>query len=134
MIDEVLMRVIDVLLAFPGIILALVVIGALGPGVVNTVIAISLVGWLFYARVARAATLSIREKDYIEGARAMGCSDWYICLRYILPNCLPPINCPHDAKPGICHSEHCSSGIPGPWRPAADSRVGGLCSTTAGST
>lgn len=89
--DEILMRLIDVLLAFPSIILALVVIGALGPGVFNTIVAISLVGWLFYARVARATTLSIREKEYIEGARAMGCSDGYICLRYVLPNCLPPI-------------------------------------------
>jgi peptide/nickel transport system permease protein len=89
--DEILMRLIDVLLAFPSIILALVIIGALGPGVFNTIVAISLVGWLFYARVARATTLSIREKEYIEGARAMGCSDGYICLRYVLPNCLPPI-------------------------------------------
>lgn len=90
-IDEILMRIIDLLLAFPTIILALVIIGALGPGVVNTVIAISLVGWLYYARVARASTLSIKEKEYVEGARAMGCSDLYICTRYIFPNCLPPI-------------------------------------------
>ena len=91
MFDEIMMRIIDVLLAFPSIILALVIIGALGPGILNTVIAISLVGWLYYARVARASTLSIKEKEYIEGARAMGCSEFYICTRYILPNCLPPI-------------------------------------------
>jgi len=90
-VDEILMRLIDVLLAFPSIILALVIIGAIGPGVFNTVLAISLVGWLFYARVARASTLSIREKEYVEGARAMGCSDAYICFFYVLPNCLPPI-------------------------------------------
>jgi len=90
-IDEILMRLIDVLLAFPSIILALVVVGALGPGIFNTVLAVSLVGWLYYARVARASTLSIREKEYVEGARAIGCTDSYICLRYILPNCLPPI-------------------------------------------
>ena len=90
-VDEILMRLIDVLLAFPSIILALVIIGAIGPGVFNTVMAISLVGWLFYARVARASTLSIREKEYVEGARAMGCSDAYICFFYVLPNCLPPI-------------------------------------------
>lgn len=90
-VDEILMRVIDVLLAFPSIILALVVVGALGPGIYNTVLAVSLVGWLFYARVARASTLSIREKEYVEGARAIGCTDSYICLHYILPNCLPPI-------------------------------------------
>ncbi len=90
-IDEILMRLIDVLLAFPSIILALVVVGALGPGIFNTVFAVSLVGWLYYARVARASTLSIREKEYVEGARAIGCTDSYICLRYILPNCLPPI-------------------------------------------
>ena len=90
-IDEILMRLIDVLLAFPSIILALVVVGALGPGIFNTVFAVSLVGWLYYARVARASTLSIREMEYVEGARAIGCTDSYICLRYILPNCLPPI-------------------------------------------
>jgi peptide/nickel transport system permease protein len=90
-VDEILMRLIDILLAFPSIILALVVVGALGPGIFNTVLAVSLVGWLFYARVARASTLSIREKEYVEGARAIGCTDSYICLRYILPNCLPPI-------------------------------------------
>lgn len=90
-IDEILMRLIDVLLAFPSIILALVIIGSLGPGILNTVIAISLVGWLYYARVARASTLSIKEKEYIEGARAMGCSEMYIYTHYILPNCLPPI-------------------------------------------
>lgn len=90
-VDEILMRLIDVLLAFPSIILALVIIGSIGPGVFNTVLAISLVGWLFYARVARASTLSIREKEYVEGARAMGCSDAYICFFYVLPNCLPPI-------------------------------------------
>jgi peptide/nickel transport system permease protein len=90
-IDEILMRLIDVLLAFPSIILALVVVGALGPGIFNTVLAVSLVGWLYYARVARASTLSIRETEYVEGARAIGCTDSYICLHYILPNCLPPI-------------------------------------------
>jgi peptide/nickel transport system permease protein len=91
LVDEILMRIIDLLLAFPAIILALVIIGALGPGVMNTILAISIVGWLYYARVARASTLSIKEKEYIEGARAMGCSDFYICTRYIFPNCLPPI-------------------------------------------
>lgn len=90
-VDEIMMRIIDLLLAFPTIIVALVIIGALGPGILNTVIAISLVGWLYYARVARASTLSIKEKEYIEGARAMGCSDFYICTKYIFPNCLPPI-------------------------------------------
>lgn len=91
LIDEITMRVIDVLLAFPSIILALVLIGALGPGIFNTILAISVVGWLYYARVARASTLSIKEKDYVDGARAMGCSDFYICRKYILPNCLPSI-------------------------------------------
>lgn len=91
LVDEILMRIIDILLAFPSIILALVIIGALGPGVLNTVIAISLVGWLYYARVARATTLSIKEKEYIEGARALGFSETYIYTHYVLPNCLPPI-------------------------------------------
>jgi peptide/nickel transport system permease protein len=90
-VDEVLMRIVDVLLSFPSIILALVIIGALGPGIVNTVIAVSIVGWLYFARVSRASTLSIKQKEYIEGARALGCSDFYICTRYILPNCISQI-------------------------------------------
>ena len=90
-IDEIIMRAIDLLLAFPSIILALVIIGSIGPGITNTILAISLVGWLYYARISRSSTLSIKQKEYIEGARAMGCSDLYICLRYVLPNCLTPI-------------------------------------------
>ena len=91
LIDEILMRVADILLAFPSLLFALIIVGGMGAGVVNTIIAITITGWLTYARVARASTLSVKEKGFIEGARAMGFSDMYICAKYVFPNCLSPI-------------------------------------------
>jgi peptide/nickel transport system permease protein len=90
-IDEILMRLTDTLLAFPDILFVLIIVGGMGAGVTNTVFAIVITGWLTYARVTRASTLSLKEKEFIEGARAMGFSDTYICTRYIFPNCLSPI-------------------------------------------
>lgn len=89
-VDEILMRFVDILLAFPGIILALVVIGTLGPGINNTILAISFVGWLSYARVTRGSTLSIKEKEFIESARSIGSGNIYIIYKHIYPNVLYP--------------------------------------------
>jgi peptide/nickel transport system permease protein len=83
LLDELLMRVADILLAFPQILFTLIIVGGMGAGVVNTILAITITGWLTYARVSRASTLSLREKGFIEGARAMGFNDSYICVRYI---------------------------------------------------
>lgn len=91
LVDEVLMRVADMLLAFPSLLFALIIVGGMGAGVINTIIAITITGWLTYARVARASALSIKEKSFVEGARAIGFSDMYICAKYVLPNCLSPI-------------------------------------------
>lgn len=90
-VDEILMRFVDILLAFPSIILALVVIGALGPGISNTILAISFVGWLSYARVSRGSTLSIKAKEFIESARSMGSNNIYIMYKHVYPNVLYPI-------------------------------------------
>lgn len=90
-IDEVIMRVVDIFLAFPGLILALVVAGLLGPGMFNVLFALSLVGWMGYARVVRGAVLAEKEKDFVETARALGAGSLYIMFRHLLPNILAPV-------------------------------------------
>jgi peptide/nickel transport system permease protein len=86
-VDNVLMRVTDVALAFPKIVLALAFAAALGPGVINAVIAISITAWPAYARLARAETLRLVKADFIHVARLQGASRMRILLRYIVPLC-----------------------------------------------
>lgn len=90
-IDGIIMRLVDVLLAFPNIILALVIAGILGPSLTNVMIALAVVWWVGYARIIRGSVLSVKEKEFIEAARAMGCTDSYIAIRHILPNVLSPV-------------------------------------------
>lgn len=90
-IDEIIMRVVDIFLAFPGLILALVVAGLLGPGTLNVVIALTVVGWMGYARVIRGAVLAEKEKEYIGAVQTFGAGDCYIMLRHLLPNVMTPI-------------------------------------------
>ncbi len=89
--DAVIMRVVDVFLAFPAILLALAFVAVLGAGISSVIIALVLVFWTQYARVVRAATLAEREKAYIEAARAVGAGDGHILRRHILPNVLSPV-------------------------------------------
>ena len=90
-VDEIIMRFVDVVLAFPGIILALAIAGALGPGLFNVMLALAMVGWTGLARVVRSSVLSVKEKEFVESARALGCSDLYIMTRHILPNVMAPV-------------------------------------------
>ncbi len=90
-IDEVIMRIVDIFLAFPGLILALVVAGLLGPGMFNVLFALALVGWMGYARVVRGAVLAEKEKDFVETARALGAGNLYLMYRHLLPNVLAPV-------------------------------------------
>ena len=90
-IDEVLMRITDMFLAFPKLILAMAVASALGPNLNNAILAIAVASWPAYARLARGETLVIREHDYVEAARALGASNFRILLRHVLPMCLPTI-------------------------------------------
>jgi peptide/nickel transport system permease protein len=90
-VDRTLMRITDVFLAFPRLVLALAFVAALGPGLVNAVIAIAITAWPPYARVARAETLVIRNADYIAAVRLQGASSWRIVLRHIVPMCLPSL-------------------------------------------
>ena len=90
-VDQVLMRVTDIFLGFPAIVLALAIVAVLGPGVLNVSFAIIVVAWTEYARVVRATTLVLREQNYVQAARALGASPARILFREILPNALGPI-------------------------------------------
>ncbi|MGX8706581.1 MAG: ABC transporter permease [bacterium] len=88
-VDALIMRLADVVLAFPSLLLAMVVMYTLGSSILNMFIALSIINWAGTARVVRAQTLSIREKEFVEAARSMGVSRLSIVFRHILPNCLP---------------------------------------------
>ena len=90
-IDQVLMRVMDLLLAFPSILLAIGIVAILGPGLENAMLAVGIVAVPQYARLIRASVLTVRETDYVLAARAMGASDVRILAIAILPNCLAPL-------------------------------------------
>ncbi|MGI2329069.1 ABC transporter permease [Planococcus sp. YIM B11945] len=89
--DTIIMRFIDILMAFPYILLAIAIIAALGPGLINTMIAISIVGIPYYARIVRGSTLQFREMEFVLAEKAIGASHFHIITRHILPNCMPPI-------------------------------------------
>jgi ABC-type dipeptide/oligopeptide/nickel transport system permease subunit len=85
-VDQVISRVTDVQTAFPGLLLALVILTMLGPSVTNLIISFSVNGWMVYARTARGQVLSLREQAFIEAAVSIGCRDRTIILRHLLPN------------------------------------------------
>ncbi len=90
-VDEVIMRITDIFLTVPALVLAMAMAAALGTGMVNAMIAISLVWWPGFARLTRGQVLSLREQDYIEAARAVGASRTHTIVRHILPNVLSPV-------------------------------------------
>lgn len=90
-LDELIMRVTDIFLSFPPLLLAIAIASALGSGFVNTMIAIAITWWPWYTRLVRAQTISLREQYFIEAARSMGISDTKIIIRHILPNVLTPV-------------------------------------------
>ena len=90
-LDDGLMRFMDVLFAFPAILLAIVVVAVLGPGITNAMIAIGIVYTPIFARIARASTLSVREEVYVRAARSSGSGDLRILGRHVLPNIAPPL-------------------------------------------
>ncbi len=90
-LDAVLMRITDIFLAFPRLVLALAFVAALGPGIENAVIAIAITSWPPYARIARAETLTIRQADYISAVRLIGAPAWRIVLRHVMPLCLSSV-------------------------------------------
>jgi len=90
-VDGIIMRIMDIMLAFPSVILAIGIVAMRGPGLNNTILAVSVVNIPVYARVARASTLAIKEYEYVTAARAAGARAWRILLRAILPNAASPL-------------------------------------------
>ncbi|MGA1867501.1 MAG: nickel transporter permease [bacterium] len=90
-VDEVFMRIVDILLAFPGILLAIALMTVLGPSLNNVILALCIVGWVGYARLARGQILSLREREYIIAARAAGLGTSRIILHHIIPNIISPL-------------------------------------------
>ena len=89
--DDALMRLGDVQLAFPVLVLAVAVLAVLGASLANVILVLGVTGWITYARIVRGETLSLRQREFVEAARALGATDGYLIRRHILPNVLPPV-------------------------------------------
>ncbi len=90
-VDEAIMRVIDILMAFPGILLAIAITAVLGPSLNHVIFALCITGWVGYARLIRGQILTVREREYVQAARAIGAGPFRILRRHILPNTMAPI-------------------------------------------
>ena len=90
-VDEIISRAIDILLAFPGLLLAIAIVAVLGPSLVNVVLALTIIGWVGYARVVRGQALRVRELEYVLAARASGARARRILLHHIIPAMLPAV-------------------------------------------
>ncbi|MDW8226500.1 MAG: ABC transporter permease [Anaerolineales bacterium] len=90
-VDNIIMRLMDVLLAFPALLLAITIVTVLGPGLINALIAIAIVSIPAYARIVRASVLSVREQDFVAASRVLGGNPFYLLFRRILPNALTPL-------------------------------------------
>lgn len=86
LVDDVVMRLVDIQLAFPVLVLIIAVVAALGPSIPNLIIVLGIAGWAPYARIVRGVVLSLREREFIEAAHAIGVSDFRIMVRHLLPN------------------------------------------------
>jgi peptide/nickel transport system permease protein len=91
LIDDVLMRIVDILLAFPSLVLALAIVGMLGPSLRNVMIGMVAVWWVDYARVIRGITVSLRDREYVVSAHCIGCPPRHIIFRHLLPNVIPSV-------------------------------------------
>ncbi len=89
--DHLIVRIIDIFLAFPGILLAIAMAGLMGPGIDNVVIALCTVGWVGYARLSRAQVLSIRQREHVQAAEALGIPPFRIVTRHLLPLIMAPL-------------------------------------------
>ncbi len=89
--DDVISRLIDILLAFPGLLLAIAVVAVLGPSLINVLVALTLIGWVGYARLVRGQVLRAREFEYVQAARAVGASATHILWRHVIPAAIPAL-------------------------------------------
>ncbi len=90
-VDQAISRVMDVLLAFPGLLLAIALVAVLGPSLGNVILALTIIGWVGYARLVRGQVLRAREFDYVIAARALGAGTWRALTRHVLPTALPAV-------------------------------------------
>jgi len=90
-VDQIIGRIMDVLMAFPGMLLAIALVAVLGPSIVNVVMALAVIGWVGYARLVRGQVLRAREFEYVTAARAIGAGTIRILTRHVLPSALPPL-------------------------------------------
>jgi len=90
-IERIIVHIMDVFLAFPGILLAIALAGMLGPGIENVVIALCVTGWIGFARLARAQTLSLKQRDHVRSAKALGASQTRIIFKHIIPLLIAPM-------------------------------------------
>lgn len=90
-VDQGISRTMDILLAFPGILLAIALVAVLGPSLVNVVLALTFIGWVGYARLVRGQVLRAREFEYVVASRALGASTWRTLTRHVLPTALPAV-------------------------------------------
>jgi peptide/nickel transport system permease protein len=89
--DQWLMRLVDIIMAFPGILLAIAFTAVLGPGLDHVILALCLIGWTSYARLVRGEILALKEQEFVQAARALGCKPGRVIGRHLLPNLLPPL-------------------------------------------
>ena len=90
-VDEVISRIVDILMAFPGLLLAIALVAVLGPSLTNVVLALSLIGWVGYARLVRGQVLRAREFEFVQAARALGATTPRILVQHIIPSTLPAV-------------------------------------------
>ncbi len=90
-VDDIIARIIDVFMSFPGMIFALAMLGVVGPGVLNLMVSLAIVQWSTYARLMRGQVLSIKNNEYIASAKTIGASDAHIMIRHVIPNAIAPI-------------------------------------------
>lgn len=90
-LDAIVMRLIEILMAFPAILLAIAIVAALGPGLEHAMLAVAIVGIPYYARIVRGSVMSLREREYIIASHALGSNHWRIIVAHLFPNSLPPL-------------------------------------------
>ena len=126
MVDTVIMRVMDVILAFPSLLLALTLVAVLGPGLVNAMIAIAIVAQPHYVRLTRAAVMSERSRDYVTSARVAGAGPLWLMFVTILPNCMAPLIVrPRCRSPAPFSTPPPSASLA--WAPSRQRRNGAPC-------
>lgn len=90
-VDAIIMRIVDLMLSFPAILIAMMILAYLGKGISNVILTLVILEWAYYARTARGQALAERQKEYVEAALNLDIPKWRVMLRHILPNCLPPL-------------------------------------------